>query len=395
MPSVILKPGREKSVLRRHPWIFSGAIKLIEGSPQTGETVEVLSSEGKWLAFGAYSPTSQIPVRIWTFSSSEKIGLSFFFLTLKRAVEARRTLTSSHQFTAFRMVNAESDGIPGLIVDRYGEFLVCQFLTAGTEFWKNEIISALNEIFPSKGIFERSDVDVRRKEGLPPATGVLCGLSPPNPIEIKEGNTRFLVDVYKGHKTGFYLDQRENRMAVADYSHGADVLNAFSYTGGFGIWCLKGGAKHVTHIDTSKNALSVAKEHADINGFTSEKVTYLEADVFQVLRRFRESSHRFDIVILDPPKFIESKSHLKQGSRGYKDINMLAFQLLNPCGLLFTFSCSGHMESDLFQKVVAGAALDAGRDARIIRRVSQPSDHPVALNFPEGDYLKGLLVRVC
>src|SRR4030042_2107773 len=211
MPSVILKPGREKSILRRHPWIFSGAIKMIEGSPQTGETVEVFSSEGKWLAFGAYVPTPHITVRIWTFSSSEKISLSFFFLKLKSAVEARRTLTSNHQFTAFRMVNAESDGIPGLIVDRYGEFLVCQFLTTGAEFWKNEIISALKEISPSKGIFERSDVDVRRKEGLLPASGVLCGLSPPNPTEIKEGNIRFLVDVSKGHKPGFYLDQRENR----------------------------------------------------------------------------------------------------------------------------------------------------------------------------------------
>ncbi|MEW5908231.1 MAG: class I SAM-dependent methyltransferase [Thermodesulfobacteriota bacterium] len=394
MPSVVLKPGREKSLHRLHPWIFSGAIKSIEGSPHPGATIEVLSSRGEWLASGAYSPDSQIPIRIWTFDSAEAVSPSFFLMRIHRAIEARARLKIKERCSAFRLIYAESDGIPGLIADQYGEFLVCQFLSAGVEFQKDLIVRAFREILPLKGIFERSDADVRRKEGLPLTTGILSGEPPPELIEIHEDGIRFLVDVYKGHKTGFYLDQRDSRSKAAAWGNGCDVLNVFSYTGGFGIGCLKAGAHRVIHIDSSKTALELIHRHVELNDLNPEKSICLGGDAFQVLRKFRDENHRFDLIILDPPKFIESKSRIEKGARGYKDINMLAIQLLNPYGILFTYSCSGHMESGLFQKIVSDAALDAGREAQVIFRFSQPADHPVALNFPESSYLKGLMLRV-
>jgi 23S rRNA (cytosine1962-C5)-methyltransferase len=354
----------------------------------------VFSSEREWLAAGAYSPLSQIPIRIWSFDPNETISSSFFLDRIHRAVEARRRLNIADQSNAFRLIYAESDGIPGCIVDRYGEFNVCQFLSAGAEFWKNEIISALNEICPSKGIFERSDVDVRRKEGLSLSTGPLYGESPPEYVEIIENKMKFLVDVSKGHKTGFYLDQRDGRSVVSDWSNGAAILNVFSYTGGFSIGCLMGGAQKVINIDTSKSSLEMIQRHVTLNHLNSEHSICLEGDAFQVLRRFKDENRKFDMIILDPPKFIESRSHIGNGARGYKDINRVAFQLLNPHGILFTYSCSGHMESALFQKIVADAAIDAGREAQILRRFSHPHDHPIALNFPESEYLKGLMLRV-
>lgn len=394
MAIIILKPQREKSLFRRHPWVFTGAVAQIQGNPQTGETVEVTSSQGELFGRGAYSPHSQIVVRLWSFDPEEEIAPTFFRTRLQRGIAARQSLAASEQFTAYRLINAESDGLPGLIVDRYDTFLVCQFLAAGAEYWKQEIVSQLQDLFPCTGIYERSDVDVRAKEGLSLCTGVLAGATPPEVVQIQEGALRFLVEVQQGHKTGFYLDQRENRQYLAQYVQGKDVLNCFAYTGGFGIYALKYGANSVVNIDTSAAALQLLQRQIALNELDDTRSEQIEGDVFQRLRQFRDARRQFDVIILDPPKFAESRSQLKSASRGYKDINLLAMKLLRPGGVLFTFSCSGLMAPDLFQKIVADAALDANRDAQILRRLSQSADHPVALNFPEGHYLKGLVCRV-
>jgi 23S rRNA (cytosine1962-C5)-methyltransferase len=309
------------------------------------------------------------------------------------AIQSRATRFTRKE-GACRLINAESDGLPGLVVDKYGEFLVCQFLSAGSEHWKDEILRQLQQILSPAGIYERSDVDVRLKEGLELRSGTLWGDSPPELLEIHEEPCRFLVDIRKGHKTGFYLDQRENRQTLADYAHGSSVLNCFAYTGGFGIWALRGGADHVTEVESSAGAVELAGRNLEINGFDSLKVDHLQGDVFQVLREFRNFNRCFDLIVLDPPKFVDSRNQMLKGTRGYKDINLLSFKLLNPGGILFTFSCSGLVTPDLFQKIVADAALDAGRDAQILRTLTQAPDHPTSLNFPEGAYLKGLVCRV-
>jgi 23S rRNA (cytosine1962-C5)-methyltransferase len=392
MVSIVLKPGREKSLLRHHPWIFSGAIETVEGDPRPGETVGILTSDRDFLAFGAYSPHSQIRARVWTFQKDQPIDASFFRARMEQAIGSRAARPAGKE-NAFRLINAESDGLPGLVVDKYGEFLVCQFLSAGSEHWKNEIILQLQQTLSPAGIYERSDVEVRFKEGLEPRTGTLWGEPPPDLLQIQEGPCRFLVDIRKGHKTGFYLDQRDNRQALADYAHGRTVLNCFAYSGGFGIWALRGGADHVTDVESSSAAIELDRRHAEMNGFPSAKVDHLQGDVFQVLREFRNSNRCFDLIVLDPPKFVDSRNQMLKGTRGYKDINLLAFKLLNPGGILFTFSCSGLVPPDLFQKIVADAALDAKRDAQILRTLAQSPDHPTSLTFPEGAYLKGLVCR--
>ncbi len=295
---------------------------------------------------------------------------------------------------AYRLVNAESDGLPGVIVDRYAEFLVCQFLTAGAEYWRHTIVTMLDDLIPNAGIYERSDVDVREKEGLPLRKGVFSGQEPPDLIEIREGQYRFLVDIKRGQKTGFYLDQRENRACVAEYTAGAVVLNCFAYTGGFGIASLKAGAHRVFNVESSSAALALAQRNIELNGCDMERVEHIEDNVFGLLRRYRSSHKDFDVIILDPPRFAESRSQLEQASRGYKDINFLAFKLLKPNGVLITFSCSGLVDRGLFHKIVADAALDAKRDVQIVRWLAQAPDHPSALHFPEGSYLKGLVCKV-
>ena len=392
MVSVVLKPGREKSLLRHHPWIFSGAIERVEGDPRPGETVDILSSERDGLGIGAYSPHSQIRVRVWTFQKDQPIDASFFRARMDQAIGLRAARPTGEK-SARRLINAESDGLPGLVVDQYGAFLVCQFLSTGSERWKGEIILQLRRILSPAGIYERSDVDVRLKEGLVLRSGVLWGESPPELLQIEEGPCRFLADIRKGHKTGFYLDQRVNRETVADYSHGGSILNCFSYTGGFGIWALRGGAERVTEVESSASAIALSARHIEINGFDSGKVDHRQGDVFEVLREFRNANRRFDLIVLDPPKFVDSRNQMLKGTRGYKDINLLAFKLLKPGGILFTFSCSGLVAPDLFQKIVADAALDAGRDAHVLRALTQAPDHPTSLNFPEGAYLKGLVCR--
>jgi len=390
--TIILKPGRDESLQRHHPWVFSGAVSEVKGNLSTGQTVNVCAFDGTWIASGAYSPHSQISVRVWSFTPGETITELFFRKQLEYAIAARSPLLEGGDLTACRLVNAESDGLPGLVVDRYNDFLVCQFLSSGAAFFKDVIVHQLADITHAKGIFDRSDTDTRTLEGLEPSVGTLWGEDPPELIEIKEHGMHFLVDVRRGHKTGFYLDQCENRMAVKEFSKGAEVLNCFSYTGAFGLAALKGGALQVTNIESSPDAVALGLTNAGLNGMDQKFLT-IEDDVFLVLRSLRDADKKFDLIILDPPKFAASAKQVAGASRGYKDINLLAFKLLKPGGTLFTFSCSGHITVDLFGKIVADAALDAKREAQIIRRLGQSSDHPVRLAFPEGSYLKGLICK--
>lgn len=395
LPSLILKPKREKSILNRHPWIFSGAIARVEGACESGETVDILSADGRWLARAAYSPRSQIRARVWTFGRKETIDEAFFEKQLHRATTLRQSILAGLDTNACRLVSGESDGLPGLIVDRYDNWVVCQFLTAGTEQWKTTIVDCLGRLITGcAGIYERSDVDVRKKEGLSMATGCLWGEDPPDQVDITENGCRYRVDVRGGHKTGFYLDQRDNRSWVAAYATGASVLNCFAYTGGFAVSALKAGAASVINIDSSAAMLELARVNLSLNELDGMPVEYDNGDVFSRLRSYHAAGRHFDLIVLDPPKFVKSKGDLMRASRGYKDINRLAFELLRPGGTLFTFSCSGLMGRDLFQKIVADAALDAGRTALILRWLNQAPDHPTALNFPEGSYLKGLVCRV-
>lgn len=391
---VTLNSGREGSVLRRHPWIFSGAVKNVEGNAVDGQTVEVFTGDRRWLARGSYSSRSQIRVRILSYDLDEHIDGDFFRNRLEQAIVLRKSIPGLNTSNACRLVYGESDGMPGVIVDQYDEWLVCQFLSTGAEYWKKEIVAHLRELVPCKGIYERSDSDSREKEGLKSSTGVLWGEEPPRLVLIQEGPVKYYVDVYQGHKTGFYLDQRFNREILMKYTANKDVLNAFSYTGGFGLAAYLANASSVVNIDSSAEALSLAGKNFNLNGAEEGRIEYAQADVFSQLRSYRDSRREFDVIILDPPKFVASAGQLAGGSRGYKDINLLAFKLLRPGGILVTFSCSGYVKPDLFQKIVADAAVDAGRQASVLEFLSQGPDHPVALNFPEGLYLKGLICRV-
>jgi 23S rRNA (cytosine1962-C5)-methyltransferase len=395
MERIRLKPDRERSVQRRHPWIFANAIARLEGTPAPGATVEVLSYSGAMLGRGAYSPKSQIAVRMWSFDPQTAIGPEYLHQLLAHSLATREKLCAGNERPASRLVNAEADGLPGLVVDRYAEYLVCQFTAAGVEFWKRDIVASLARLVPSlKGIYERSDVSVRQKEGLELTTGVLWGEPPPELVEVREASYRFLVDIKSGHKTGWYLDQRDSRARVGEYAADREVLNCFCYTGGFTVAALANGARHVTNIDSSAPALALTQRNVALNNLDPASSTNLEGNAFELLRSFRDSRRQFDCIILDPPKFIESEHQLKQGARGYKDINLLAIKLLRPDGILITFSCSGHMNAELFQTVVAQAATDAKRSVQLIRPLAQAEDHPVALNFPEGAYLKGMVCRV-
>ncbi|TLS66991.1 methyltransferase domain-containing protein [Mariprofundus erugo] len=388
---LILAKDKERSLLRRHPWVFSGAVSRIVGkAPQPGETVEVHAQNGRFLARAAYSPQSQIRARVWSFDEAEEINADFFRDRLKRALRLRDVLDNS-EAAALRLVNAESDGLPGVIVDRYAHVLVCQFLSQGAEFWRETIVRELQQIFPDHVIYERSDSEVRSKEGLELRTGLLVGKALPDHVEIVENGLRLLVDVRQGHKTGFYLDQRDSRFALRQYAAGREVLNCFSFSGGFSLSALKAGASRVTNVDMSQPALDLAARNIALNGFDAGRSEHICADVFKLLRQFRDEERRFDLIVLDPPKFADSRGQVDRACRGYKDINLLAFTLLKPGGILFTFSCSGLMETGLFQKVVADAALDAGRDARMLTRLGQAPDHPTGMAFPEGYYLKGLV----
>jgi 23S rRNA (cytosine1962-C5)-methyltransferase len=392
-PTVWLKPGREKSLRRRHPWVFSGAIERVDGQAQAGATVDVVGSSGDFCGRGAYSPSSQIRARIWTFEANEAVDAAFFRRRLSRAIESRRRLALLDPRGACRLVFSESDGLPGLIVDRYGEYLVCQFLSAGADAWRATIVELLGELCEPRGIYERSEGGARHKEGLSSRRELLAGEEPPAELEIVTDGARLVVDIVNGQKTGAYLDQQRNRDRVAAHARDADVLDAFSYTGGFAIACLLAGARRATLIDSSADALELARRETAANG-VGDRCEFVAANVFDELRSVRSAGTRFDLVVLDPPKFVHSADQVAAGSRGYKDINMLGLALVRPGGVLATFSCSGHVDAALFQKIVAGAAVDAGRTAQILERLSQPADHPVATEFPEADYLKGLILRV-
>ena len=390
---ILLNPNREKSLLRRHPWIFASAIKHVDDpSAASGATVDLLSSEGNFLARASYSPISQIRARVWTFND-EPVDKEFFRKRIRAAITQRLTLNIERFSNAYRLLHAESDGIPGLIVDCYDNVLVLQSLTAGSEFWKEIIADLLVEETGIKNIYERSDADVRELEGLKPINGVLRGAIQNPQLLITEYGLHFKVNIATGHKTGFYLDQRHNRHRVGEFAKDREVLNCFCYTGGFSIHALAGGAKSVLSVDSSADALALLEENIAINRVRvpADRHTSLEGDVFQLLRKFRDENRSFDMIILDPPKFAPTAAHAEKASRAYKDINLLAFKLLRHGGMLFTYSCSGGIDAALFQKIVASAALDAGADATIIEHLSQGSDHPVSLHFPEGAYLKGLI----
>jgi 23S rRNA (cytosine1962-C5)-methyltransferase len=398
MPALILKAGREKSLLRRHPWIFSGAIQHVDGEPISGGTVDLLSSNQQFLARASYSPNSQIRARVWTFED-KPVDADFFRQKIQLAIDTRQKLSLENLSNAQRLIYAESDGVPGLIVDRYGDVLVLQSLTAGSEFWKETLADLLLEETGLSTLYERSDADVRELEGLGPKVGLLRGnlsslrLSSGQAFvyPITEHGLKFNVNLQSGHKTGFYLDQRQNRMRVRELAKDKEVLDGFCYTGGFTINALAGGARSVISIDSSADALALAKENVALNDLPVEKTNFLEGDVFQLLRKFRDENRSFNMIVLDPPKFAPTAAQAERAARGYKDINLLAFKLLRPGGVLVTFSCSGGIDAGLFQKIIAGAALDAGVDAQILEHLSQGADHPVSLHFPEGAYLKGLV----
>ena len=393
-----LKPGREKSLLRRHPWVFASALQNPDAQIASGSTVNLLAANGQFLARASFSPHSQIRARVWTFED-EEVNEEFFRKRIKAAIELRGKLNPSassgrgveSDSNAYRLIHSESDGLPGFVVDRYEDVLVLQSTTAGSDFWKGTVADILMEETDTHAIYERSDADVRELEGLKPITGILRGTLSTFHFPITEHNLKFNVDIAHGHKTGFYLDQRENRRRVGELCNNRDVLNCFCYTGGFSIHALANGAKSVVSVDSSADALALLEENIALNNLPADRHTSMEGDVFQLLRKFRDEARSFDLIILDPPKFAPTAAHAEKASRAYKDINLLAFKLLREGGVLVTFSCSGGVDEALFQKIVASAALDAGVDASIIEHLSQGVDHPVGLHFPEGAYLKGLV----
>ncbi len=391
---LILKAGRERSLLRHHPWVFSGAIDAVRGSPGVGDTVQVCSADGRFLAWAAYSPHSQIRGRIWGFDPEAQPGPALFRERLAAAFAARASIQPSGDSNSWRLVNGEGDRLPGLIVDRYGDTLVVQILSAGAERWRDTWVTLLEELGEWRSIYERSDADVRKLEGLPTRRGVLRGSRPEGRVRIEEHGLRYAVDIAGGHKTGFYLDQRDNRRRVGSLARDCDVLNCFCYSGGFSLSALAGGASRVTSVDSSAPALELARANAALNGFARKNAEWVDADVFRYLRRLRDESRQFDLIILDPPKFAPTSRDAERASRAYKDINLSALKLLRPGGALATFSCSSGVSAELFGKIVAGAAADAGVTATVAGRFAAPADHPVRLEFPEGEYLKGLLLRV-
>lgn len=393
MKKIILKAGKEKSLLRRHPWIYSGAISRAEGFPKDGDTVQLYSSQGIFLAHAAYHSRAPIAARVWSWQQEEPIDEAFFYRKLTQALALRKELGLSQQSTAFRLVHGESDGLPGLVIDQYDRVLVMQINSVGAERWRTTIFDILKKLCHPDCVYERSDSDVRDLEGLPERTGVLWG-EVPHDLIIEEYGVHFSVNVVSGQKTGFYLDQRNNRAKIRTLAKDKEVLNCFCYSGGFSVYAKLGGAKSVLSIDSSEDALKQARHNFALNGLATDATEWQCADVFQILRKLRDQNRKFDLIILDPPKFAPTASFAARAARGYKDINLLAFKLLRPGGLLATYSCSSGISSDLFQKIVAGAALDAAVRAHIIDQQMAAADHPVLLSFPEGAYLKGFLLRV-
>ena len=390
MKAIRLRPGKERSLLRRHPWVFAGSVD--KGKADPGETVRVEDAAGRFLAWGAYSGFSLIRVRAWSFTEAERIDRDFFERRISRAVALRARLPIAS--SGVRLVHGEADGLPGLVVDRYGDTLSVQFLAAGTERWKELLAELLLQASGAARLYERSDASVRGLEGLEPHTGWMRGAGATE-LTITEHGWQLTLDVAHGHKTGYYLDQRDNRAHFARWLRQfgcREVLNCYCYTGGFTVAALAGGAGHVTSVDSSAPALERVQRHVQLNGFDAGASTCVDADVNAFLRQCLEAGRRFDAIVLDPPKFAPTAAHAERAARAYKDINRLALLLLTPGGLLLTFSCSGGIGAELFHKIVAGAAIDAGVDGAIVQRLEAACDHPTTLFFPEGEYLKGLVV---
>ncbi|WP_371193141.1 class I SAM-dependent methyltransferase [Glaciecola sp. SC05] len=395
-PSVTLKITREKSLMRRHPWVFEGAIESVSGQPRSGATVDIFDDKGNWIAKGAYSPESQIRVRVWSFDENEVIDDGFFKRRIQYAFDTRQAWMShsanAMSTNAYRLVASESDGLPGVTIDKYHNVLVMQLLSTGAERHKRKIVNALKAMFPDHIIHERSDVEVRKKEGLLPLVQTHVG-ELPHSVLIEENGFRLEVDLISGHKTGFYLDQRKNRQIAGALSQNKRVLNCFSYTGTFSVYALQGGATEVINVDVSQSALDTSQKNLALNFTKTQcaKVKHVKQDVFELLRTYQEQGEKFDLIVMDPPKFVENKNHLVRASRGYKDINRIACELLNTNGILLTFSCSGLVSQDLFNKIIADAALDANTQLGYLQKLEQDGDHIIASSFPEGAYLKGLV----
>lgn len=390
MKMIRIKEGKERSLQRRHPWLFESAIA--KGGGDAGETVRVESAQGEFLAWAAFSPQSKIRARVWSFDEKQRIDATFFTQRIAAAVAARKRFDIRSD--GLRLIHGEADGLPGLIVDRYGDTLVAQFLSAGAERWKSQLADALLAETGLSRLYERSDASARGLEGLPEAAGWLRSEGP-TALVLQEHDWRLGLDIAQGHKTGFYLDQRDSRKRFADYARRLQfqrVLNCYCYTGGFTVAALAGGAVHVTSIDSSGPALEQARANVTLNGFDLGRTEFLDADVNASLRRFGQEGRTFDAIVLDPPKFAPTVAHAERAARAYKDINRLALRLLEPGGVLFTYSCSGGISADLFHKIVASAGTDAGVDGYIHERLGGAPDHPMTITFPEGEYLKGLVV---
>jgi 23S rRNA (cytosine1962-C5)-methyltransferase len=386
---IYLKSGRERPVLNGHPWIFSGAIERVEGDEQNTGVADVFDCKKNWIARGHYSPKSQIRVRVLTWEK-ESIDQNFFLSRFTEALSLREKYLA-RSTNAYRLINAEGDFLPGLIVDRYADFFVCQFFTAGMNLFKDDIVSALSALGITKGIFERSEGRVRDEEGLEPAAGVLAGEAPPDAVSIEENGFKFLVDVKRGQKTGFFFDQRDNRAFLSTAARERVILDSFSYSGAFSVYAFGGGAKEVISLDSSMPALELAEKNLALNGFAEAPGELLKGDAFAYLK---ETDRKFDLIVLDPPSLAHRRGDVAAATGGYKFLNLHSIKHLHPGGLLLTFSCSQHLTTDLFQKVVFGAAMDARRKVTIVKRLGQAIDHPVSLHHPEGEYLKGLALRV-
>jgi 23S rRNA (cytosine1962-C5)-methyltransferase len=394
MVDVILKKGKEKAALQRHPWIFSGAIDKVKGSPQNGDVVCVLAANADFLAYGYYNENSRVAVRLLEWNQDRTIDKGWYQQKIQIAIAARKHVLKNGDTNTCRLVFSEADFLPGLIVDQYADFLSLQILSAGIEAVKVDIIDILRDELQPLGIFDKSDASARTHENLEVEQGLLWGEAPPEFLEVRENGIRYNINIEGGQKSGFYCDQRDNRLLLADYAGGKRVLDCFSYSGGFSLNCLKLGATHVTSVDSSAPALETLQQNMVLNGFAAERNTIVQSDVNKQLRQFKEEGKTFDIVVLDPPKYAPSRSALDRAARAYKDLNRLAMGLLKKGGLLATFSCSGAVDIDTFKQIIAWAALDAGKEVQILKQFNQPEDHPVRISFPEGEYLKGLLLRV-
>ncbi|MFH1090001.1 MAG: class I SAM-dependent rRNA methyltransferase [Pseudomonadota bacterium] len=391
---VWLKKKAERPVALRHPWIFSGAVERIEGSAGPGDVVRVVDASGRFLAWGAYNPASRIQVRLLDWDPEAVIDQGWWDARIEQAITRRQNLTSRPGLSAYRLVFGEADFLPGLVVDWYNGFAVMQALTPLVNKLKHSLARTLHRLLGAQGVYERSPVENRVLEGMDPGQGVLSGSAPPDLITIEEGGHRFLVNVLSGQKTGFFLDQRENRPVTAEYARGREVLDCFAYTNAFSVYSAKAGAKSIIRVESSAEAVELGQANLELNDLAALPGQTITGDVFRVLREFRDQHRSFDLIILDPPRLAPTRAQAAKASRAYKDINLLALKLLRPGGILATFSCSGGIPADLFQKIIFGAGLDAGREVLILKQLGQGPDHPVRLSFPESMYLKGLLCQV-